>query len=314
MKRRFMMWMTIVCILVVGVSVTRMTRDFVVSQGVETAVILNVMDAGNNRKVTTETTAAAAPAERAVVMSDGDAAAREKAKSVNEEMKAETAVEEAAVEPAPAALSGGAEAGSGAIPDVETAAAYEDSVAITEAAEAPAMVSSGSPKAPIDTSNPEAIQETVKSPLDPVIDKNSVSKKEEETLSYDAETFFERFAQTEQNALQLWENVTSDNRTAYLAATEQERVLWDYELNLVYSMIRSRMSEEEAEELKILELEWLKERDLYAEKAAAKSLMKNAQNQNPDYTKALAEKTKERCYWLVSEYEEVLSRDETVQK
>ncbi|MBQ5699541.1 MAG: hypothetical protein IIV75_07650 [Lachnospiraceae bacterium] len=32
MKRRFWMWMTIVCILVVGVSVTKMTRDFIISQ------------------------------------------------------------------------------------------------------------------------------------------------------------------------------------------------------------------------------------------------------------------------------------------
>ena len=56
-----------------------------------------------------------------------------------------------------------------------------------------------------------------------------------------------------------------------------------------------------------MEVEWIKERDLYAEKASAKSSMKNAQNQNPDYVRALAEKTKERCYWLVSEYEDVLN-------
>ncbi|MBQ5805677.1 MAG: DUF1311 domain-containing protein, partial [Lachnospiraceae bacterium] len=85
------------------------------------------------------------------------------------------------------------------------------------------------------------------------------------------------------------------------------RALWDYELNYVYQMIRERLEQEEMEALKVMEVEWIKERDLYAEKASAKSSMKNAQNQNPDYVRALAEKTKERCYWLVSEYEDVLN-------
>ena len=38
MKRRFWMWMTIVCILVVGVSVTKMTRDFIFSQDVSKGI------------------------------------------------------------------------------------------------------------------------------------------------------------------------------------------------------------------------------------------------------------------------------------
>lgn len=305
MKRRFMMWMTIICIFVVGISVTRMTRDFVASQGVDTAAIINVIDAGNM-------TVAATAAEAATVISDEETALPGTGQSDNE-----TIVNEITMAAVQSAMDGSesdaALTGSDAVTD-ETAiaeAAAEETELETVPAEAPAAYKSGSPKAPLDTTKLKNIQETVKSPLDPVINKEVIIETEEETISYNAETFFERFTQTEKNALKVWENVSSDNSTAYLAAAEQERGLWDYELNQVYNMIRSKMTVEEAETLKMLELEWLKERDLYAEKAAAKSSMKNAYNQNPEYTKALAEKTKERCYWLVSEYEDILNRETT---
>ena len=277
MKRRFMMWMTIVCILVVGVSVTRMTREFIGAQGMEAAAIVNVMDAGSRENAMSVVTEETAP----------EMAAGGSEETVEDiEYAAEGAAEDLAVN------------------SVAEAAPAENSLA-----EAPEAFTAASPKAPIDTTKNEAIQETVKSPLDPAIVKETVIEAKEESVSCRAEDFFERFAQAEQNALQLWENVTPDNRSAYLAAAEQERALWDYELNHVYQVIRERLSQEEMEELKVQEMEWIKERDLYAEKAIAKSSMKNAQNQNPDYTRALAEKTKERCYWLVSEYEELLNQD-----
>ena len=47
MKKRFGMWMGILLILIIGVSVTKITRDFVVSQGVEASSILNVADAAD---------------------------------------------------------------------------------------------------------------------------------------------------------------------------------------------------------------------------------------------------------------------------
>ncbi|MBQ1241315.1 MAG: DUF1311 domain-containing protein [Lachnospiraceae bacterium] len=247
MKRRFWMWMTIVCILVVGVSVTKMTRDFIISQDVSKGI--------------EETIGAAA--------------------HIADEIIEET------------------------IEEVMEAASIE-AVEETVPEEVFPVFAAASPKAPIDTTNHDAIQETVKSPLDPGGVKSPVVE-EEAIISYNAEDFFERFAQTEQHALQLWDNVTSENRAAFLTAAEQERALWDYELNYVYQMIRERLEQEEMEALKVMEVEWIKERDLYAEKASAKSSMKNAQNQNPDYVRALAEKTKERCYWLVSEYEDVLN-------
>ena len=254
-----------------------MTREFIVSQGVDAAAIVNVADAKNMEAavavVTEETVPELAAGGGTEPMSEFGYAL-------------EAAVEEAAI-----------------VTD-------EDSAPVEiSPAEVPSAFMAASPKAPIDTTKNEAIQETVKSPLDPVVTKEMVITANEESVSYHAEDFFARFAQTEQSALQLWGNVTSDNHSAYLAAAEQERALWDHELNHVYQVIRERLSQEEMEELKLLEVEWIKERDLYAEKALAKSGIKNAQNQNPDYTRALAEKTKERCYWLVSEYEDVLNQD-----
>lgn len=318
MKRRFGMWMTIICILVVGVSVTKMTRDFVISQGVETAAIVSVMDAGIPRAAAgnmkesvkgvlgnTDETAAILPA------SDSDG-------TVNDSVSADAE---------PAAVS--EERGSGALemwntdgPAAENysvAAASEDSAirpeaAVSESSEA-ASFSEQEPEVSSVTSESsrsksysreDAIQETVKSPLDPVV-REKIVEVEEETVVYDAEYFFARFKTAESNSKKIWESVSYDNLGACNAAAEQERVLWDYELNLVYNAIKGLMSETEAENLKVQELEWIKERDLYAERMAAKGGKMNAQNQNPDYTRALADKTKERCYWLVSEYEELLN-------
>lgn len=254
MKRRFMMWMTIVCIFVVGVLITRMTQSFVMSQSVETAAFLNVENTGDVE-------------ETAIILLEETSA----------ETIAEATIQKTIEEIAP--------------------------ISVTE------ELAEAVPKAPIDTTINEAIQETVKSPLDPIVAKDTMIEDREEQDSYQVKDFFERFAHAEQNALQIWENVTSDNRSAYLAAAEQERSLWDYELNHVSQIIRERLSKEEIEELKILEVEWIRERDLYAEKAGAKGNIKAVQSQNPDYTRALAEKTKERCYWLVSEYEDLLNQD-----
>ena len=255
MKRRFMMWMTIICILVVGGSITRVTRDFIVSQGLESADDVSV--------ASTEHIEAArfVPIEESVAETFPEAFAEAEPIAA-----AETVIEEYP---------------------------QESIVKIS----------------PIDVANNQAIQETVKSPLDPVAVKNPVIEAKEEQVFYQAKDFFERFAQAEQSALQVWENVSLDNRSAYLAAAEQERILWDHELSQLSQVICERLSKEEIEELKIQEMEWIKERDLYAEKAVVKSSMKNAQNQNPDYTRALTQKTKERCYWLVSEFEDVLNQD-----
>lgn len=340
MKRRFGMWMTIICILVVGISVTRMTREFVVSQGVETAAIVSVMDAGKPETAVTDgenaaaaagnlmppvkrllggsengQTAGKAPAEQADGYSGGtdtDGTGTFEESFVTSEDKA------AAEETAAVIVEGYAMPEE---PEVQRAAAdvqAEEPALEPEAKSFSAAMAEYAPAAnevtnSASASKGETAQETVKSPLDPVVETGEKrAGTEYENVRYNAEDFLERFQTAESNAEKIWETVLSDNMAAYNAAAEQEWVLWDYELNLVYNTIRGRMSDEEAERLKILELEWIKDRDLYAEKAAVKGSKINGQN--PDYTKALTDKTKERCYWLVSEYEDLLNGEDAVTK
>ena len=271
MKRQFGMLFGIICILIIGISVTVMTRSFVASKGVETSSILMTADLMAADSVAEEVAPAAVPA-AAVAMQ---------------------------METAPVAIT------------EETAAAYSVRTAAASRDFAAEEAAPG-PRSPLDPAPVESPEkgEAVKSPLDPMVEEKAVSK---DTMLEDTEwmvdDFFARFEQTEGMASKLWDNVTTENPVAYHAAAEQERLLWDYELNLVYGEIRENMSEKEAEELKHLEIEWIKERDQYAERIAAKSPVMNGQNQNPAYTRALAEKTKERCYWLVSEYETVLNQE-----
>ncbi len=357
MKRNFGMWMAIICILVVGVSVTKMTQDFVVSQGVDAAAIVGVMDTtelsltGTSMKqalenhiaipaepaagaaqavqetVSADTPAEAAPQEPAALTAGPganhgpqDGAVWEYVAVTSEKAMAEeeVAVEEGAVADSEADAGAGANL-SGLIAEHGTNSDSEDADSILSSEDAAQALSkqeqiSSTPKSPLEPAEDgehTAIQETVKSPLNPVVNEKQVNiVPEAAVIQYTAETFLERFVDIEESVEAIWQNVTTDNHTANLAAAEQERLIWDSELNFIYSTIRSKMTVSETENLKILEVEWLKERDLYAEKMAAKSPMKNAQTQNPAYVKALAQKTKERCYWLVSEYDEVLNRDE----
>ncbi len=336
MKRRFGMWIGILLVLIVGVSVTQMTKDFVVSKGVAASSILNVMDMDQKKidaapaggalvEAAAETEAAAqmevfqaeerkadAPAEAAPVMApamaDGEAVPEMAA--ALEETAAEAASPVAGMTGGPGAEYGASSNAEGKIASPigpDGAAAYPGAQMDGETEQGPAEKMIGQ-KTKI-TAN-QTIQETVKSPLDPVVDTTeNVAEVEMEEAAMTAEDFFSRFEAAEASALKFWENVTADNPVAYYAAAEQERVLWDYELNLVYGTIRERMDEKKAEELKVSELNWLKERDQYAEKMASKSPMLNAQKQDPAYTRVLAEKTKERCYWLVAEYEDVLNSD-----
>ena len=244
MKRQFGMWIGILCILVIGISITKITTNFVLSNG--TAAVVAETAVMAETTVVTESAAVAEP---------------------------RAAAEPSAVKE----------------PEAMMEAVPEKMMAVQE--------------------NRMMDHSIVKSPLDPEIEtKPAVVEMEESESVLTVTDFFQRFEATENSALKLWDNVTIENQAAYRAAAEQERVLWEYERNLIHSEIRNRISETEADELKRMEMEWFKVRDQYAERIAAKTTMMNSQNQNPAYIRAQAEKTKERCYWLVSEYEDILNQ------
>lgn len=155
-----------------------------------------------------------------------------------------------------------------------------------------------------------AVEETVKSPLDPAAPAEAVEASGQEAM--EAKTVFtkdELDARLEKARELSWQyqgSVKDENAISAYAAAEQLWTLWDQELNLVYGSIRARMTEKEAETLRIAELEWMKERDQAAARAAEASPV--PQNQTLESRRAMAEETRVRCYELMEEYEEILER------
>lgn len=154
------------------------------------------------------------------------------------------------------------------------------------------------------------MEETVKSPLDPAVPAEAVEASGQEAM--EAKTVFtkdELDARLEKARELSWQyqgSVKDENAISAYAAAEQLWTLWDQELNLVYGSIRARMTEKEAETLRIAELEWMKERDQAAARAAEASPV--PQNQTLESRRAMAEETRVRCYELMEEYEEILER------
>lgn len=184
--------------------------------------------------------------------------------------------------------------------------------AANEAAPAMAGLESAAPK---ETALPEAAagapaeetaaEETVKSPLDPSVDPPKASSVLGEEKEYTLEELKDRLQTVEEQIAAQEEAVDSNPASRYMAA-EYAWNLWDGELNLIYSHIRSHMSEEEAEDLKREEVAWLKERDLAAEQAYVQN--DTPPKQSIQYITISAQKTRERCYELLEQYADVLER------
>ena len=199
----------------------------------------------------------------------------------------------------------------------EEPAVREDSqpaaaAAANEAAPAMAGLEGAAPK---ETALPEAAagasaeetatEETVKSPLDPSVDPPKASSVLGEEKEYTLEELKDRL-QTEEEQIAAQEAAVDSNPASRYMAAEYAWNLWDGELNLIYSHIRSHMSEEEAENLKREEVAWLKERDLAAEQAYVQN--DTPPKQSIQYITISAQKTRERCYELLEQYEDVLER------
>lgn len=211
------------------------------------------------------------------------------------------------------AQAGGAQAaGTQEEPAVREDGQPEAAAAANEAAPAMAGLESAAPK---ETALPEAAagapaeetaaEETVKSPLDPSVDPPKASSVLGEEKEYTLEELKDRLQTVEEQIAAQEEAADSNPASRYMAA-EYAWNLWDGELNLIYSHIRSHMSEEEAEDLKREEVAWLKERDLAAEQAYVQN--DTPPKQSIQYITISAQKTRERCYELLEQYADVLER------
>lgn len=85
-----------------------------------------------------------------------------------------------------------------------------------------------------------------------------------------------------------------------IEAAGEEYHSWDNMLNEIYGEIKKYLPENEMNELKAKQRQWITERDKAAEDA--KKAFEGGTAAPLAYNSALAEKTKERCYQLVDEY------------
>ena len=284
MNRRNGMWLTVLCILAAGIFTTSVTSSFV-RESTEAAMVAVTETEARGAQISVPREASVPEASLKALMDQVDAGVRGKGGKAPQ----------AAGGKEPGNLAPGARAALGS-PETAAEEAEQEEAAeagIQAAAEADA-----------------AVEETVKSPLDPAAPAEAVEASGQEAM--EAKTVFtkdELDARLEKARELSWQyqgSVKDKNAISAYAAAEQLWTLWDQELNLVYGSIRARMTEKEAETLRIAELEWMKERDQAAARAAEASPV--PQNQTLESRRAMAEETRVRCYELMEEYEEILER------
>lgn len=294
MNRRTGMWIAILCILAAGMGITKITSDFVSADTAQTEIAA----AGN--MVTAALTANVY----------GEDAGNGQETGIARQNMADKAAETAAGDDN--SLTGGRSMAKSAPQTIVLEEVPQEEGTVTEEAEmedTEALEDAGT-EVQINVAAAESVleevPETVKSPLDPEVKTENYAENTETSNAYTSANISERLAQTESQASQFRESIVESNLVSAYASAEQECALWDRELNLIYNAIRSRMSKEEADVLKLSELEWLKERDIAADKTIRSAAN---QNQNLDYVKVMAQYTRDRCYELYEDYSDVLDRE-----
>lgn len=300
MNRQKGVWITIICILVIGVSVTKLTSNFVASGTLET-IEAETATAGDTVQALTEMASSVMEGNRAAGGAGrsgaGSSADGETGGSAKEEVQK---FSEAGIQPQ-AVMESAAE------DEVQMDAGEEETAAGPEMAGAP-QAFAAMPETAAETA---AASDTVKSPLEPAAGPGYYQAAPEsagvaDEAGYTADEYRKRLDQTAAQIAQYRELPNDSSANFAYIASEYEWDLWDNELNTLYGILRARMTQEEAETLKQEELEWLKERDMAADRAAAKTNVQNSRS--TVYLEAAARKTKERCYELIENYPEVLER------
>lgn len=156
-----------------------------------------------------------------------------------------------------------------------------------------------------------AYKETVKSPLEPdpgVEGKQAMfSDNSTESQLYGFEELENGLSEAEKQAEQGKNKESETNPDLLYAMSERERLIWDRELSKIAGSITGRMTPEEADDFQYQELEWLKERERAGAQAAEE---RKASGHSQGVSGTIARMTRERCYYLLEEYEELLKSDE----
>lgn len=147
------------------------------------------------------------------------------------------------------------------------------------------------------------VEETVKSPLEPDSTASENAGEAKLVIEYTRSDLEERLEAVRTEAEKYQDDQTMSQTSRY-ATAEYVRNLWDCELNLIYSSIRKEMDESAAEALRREEVEWIRKRDLAADKASAKS--NSTPSQSIEYVRTSASVTMDRCYELLENYGDYL--------
>ena len=147
------------------------------------------------------------------------------------------------------------------------------------------------------------VEETVKSPLEPDSTASENAGEAKLVIEYTRSDLEERLEAVRIEAEKYQDDQTMSQTSRY-ATAEYVRNLWDRELNLIYSSIHKEMDESAAEALRREEVEWIRKRDLAADKASAKS--NSTPSQSIEYVRTSASMTMDRCYELLENYGDYL--------
>lgn len=322
-------WLVIVCILVVGVLVTRYTSSVVNRE--EPSQEMAAGDGAEMRMAEVE--AEAAPAAGAGAMPETTAgspspAVKEKrsvqdAPTTQVEESGMTGVQEdeafaeaapamaaetpaagtaggpgarAAADPAAAAASGsagpGATAATGAAPDSGAASGAPGASSGTGA-------SSDAGNGP--GAGPGAASTTASMPASPL---EGVGGRAENTTLVPDTDYRQRLVDLDNQIQKLREEDKDSSAYSLKASAELELKLWEGEMNTVYNALLDKLNEEDAASLAAEQQEWMKSRE-------ARAVENNAKNnagslEGVGVTTSLTALTRDRAYELVERYEELI--------
>lgn len=317
-------WLVIVCILVVGVLVTRYTSSVVNREEPS-----QEMAAGGAEMRMAEVEAEAAPAEGPAAGAGAapettagspSPAVQEKrsvpdapATQVEESGQTGALMDEASAEAAPAmvaetqaagtAVGPGARAAADPAAAAATGSAGAGAAAATGAAPGPgaaAGASTGTGNGP--GAGPGAAASTTTSmPASPL---EGVGGRAENTTLVPDTDYRQRLVDLDNQIQKLREEDKDSSAYSLKASAESELKLWEGEMNTVYNALLDKLNEEDAASLAAEQQEWMKSRE-------ARAVENNAKNnagslEGVGVTTSLTALTRDRAYELVDRYEELM--------
>ena len=143
-----------------------------------------------------------------------------------------------------------------------------------------------------------AVSEDKAAAASPIIYPSSDSPSLAEILT--REDYEKKLAEVDSLVKSVKENNVNASTDSLKNIADYEYRLWDTELNRIYQAVMSGMDEEETENLRVEEREWIRKRDSDAKKAASK--YKGGTMENLEYMISLADSTRSRAYGILEDY------------